>query len=31
MGGIVEYIDLEATKRTKTISDNAQWFEDNSL
>ncbi len=28
--GIVEYIDLEATKRTKTISDNAQWFEDNS-
>ena len=28
--GIVEYTDLEATKRTRTISDNAQWFEDNS-
>lgn len=28
--GIVEYKDLEATKRTKTISDNAQWFEDHS-
>lgn len=28
--GIVEIKDLEATKRTKTISDNAQWFEDNS-
>lgn len=28
--GIVEYKDLEATKRTRTISDNAQWFEDNS-
>lgn len=28
--GIVEIKDQEATKRTKTISDNAQWFEDNS-
>lgn len=28
--GIVEYRDLEATKRTQTISDNAQWFEDHS-
>ena len=28
--GIVEYTDLEATNRTRTISDNAQWFEDNS-
>lgn len=28
--GIVEYKDIEATKRTKTISDNAQWFEDHS-
>lgn len=28
--GIVEYKDLEATKRTRTISDNAQWFEDHS-
>ncbi|MDO5446990.1 MAG: dihydrofolate reductase [Prevotellaceae bacterium] len=28
--GIVQYKDLEATKRTKTISDNAQWFEDHS-
>ncbi len=28
--GIVEYKDLEATQRTKTISDNAQWFEDHS-
>ena len=28
--GIVEYKDLEATRRTRTISDNAQWFEDNS-
>ena len=28
--GIVEYKDMEATKRTKTISDNAQWFEDHS-
>ena len=28
--GIVEYKDLEATKRTQTISRNAQWFEDHS-
>ena len=28
--GIVEYKDLIATRRTRTISDNAQWFEDNS-
>lgn len=28
--GIVEYKDLEATKRTQTISENAQWFEDHS-
>jgi len=28
--GIVEYKDLEATRRTKTISSNAQWFEDHS-
>ena len=28
--GIVEYKDLEATKRTQTISKNAQWFEDHS-
>ena len=28
--GLVEYKDHEATKRTRTISDNAQWFEDNS-
>ena len=28
--GIVEYKDMEATKRTRTISENAQWFEDNS-
>ncbi len=28
--GIVEYKDLEATKRTRTISDHAQWFEDHS-
>ena len=28
--GIVEYKNMEATKRTKTISDNAQWFEDHS-
>lgn len=28
--GIVEYKDLEATKRTQTISQNAQWFEDHS-
>lgn len=28
--GIVEYKDMVATRRTKTISDNAQWFEDHS-
>ena len=28
--GIVEYKDLEATRRTQTISQNAQWFEDHS-
>ncbi len=28
--GIVEYKDLDATKRTQTISQNAQWFEDHS-
>lgn len=28
--GIVEYTDLDATKRTQTISTNAQWFEDHS-
>lgn len=28
--GIVEYKDLEATKHTQTISQNAQWFEDHS-
>lgn len=28
--GFVEYKDLEATKRTQTISQNAQWFEDHS-
>ena len=28
--GIVEYKDLEATQRTQTISQNAQWFEDHS-
>lgn len=28
--GIVEYKDLEATKRTQTISQKAQWFEDHS-
>jgi dipeptidyl-peptidase-3 len=27
---IVNYTDLEATKRTKIITENAQWFEDNS-
>ena len=27
---IVNFKDIEATKRTETISDNAQWFEDNS-
>ena len=28
--GLVEYINEEATKRTQTISRNAQWFEDHS-
>lgn len=28
--GIVEYKDMEACKRTQTISSNAQWFEDHS-
>ena len=28
--GLVEYIDEEATYRTQTISQNAQWFEDHS-
>ena len=28
--GIVEYKDLEATHRTQTISQHAQWFEDHS-
>ena len=28
--GIVEYKDLEATKRTQIISNHAQWFEDHS-
>lgn len=28
--GIVNYRDREASKRTETISDNAQWFEDHS-
>ena len=28
--GIVEYKDIEACRRTQTISDNAQWFEDHS-
>ena len=28
--GIVTYKDVEATKRTQTLSKNAQWFEDNS-
>ncbi len=28
--GIVEFKDEEATKRTRTISENAQWFEDHS-
>lgn len=27
---VVNFKDLEATKRTQTISENAQWFEDNS-
>ena len=28
--GIVDYKDLEATKRTEIITANSQWFEDNS-
>ena len=28
--GIVEYKDIEACRRTQTISKNAQWFEDHS-
>ena len=28
--GIVEYKDMDATRRTQTISGNAQWFEDHS-
>lgn len=28
--GLVEYVDEEATCRTRTISENAQWFEDHS-
>ncbi len=28
--GIVEYKDMVATRRTQTISQNAQWFEDHS-
>ena len=28
--GILEYKDLEATRRTQLISDNSQWFEDHS-
>lgn len=28
--GIVEYKDMEATRRTQLISGNAQWFEDHS-
>lgn len=28
--GIVDYKDAEATKRTRLISENAQWFEDHS-
>lgn len=28
--GLVEYRDVEGTKRTRLISDNAQWFEDRS-
>ncbi|MGI6242726.1 MAG: dipeptidyl-peptidase 3 family protein [Prevotella sp.] len=28
--GIVEYKDKEATRRTRAISENAQWFEDHS-
>ena len=28
--GLVEYVDEEATRRTRIISDHAQWFEDHS-
>lgn len=28
--GLVTYRDVEASRRTRTISDNAQWFEDHS-
>ena len=28
--GLVEYVDEEATRRTRTISENAQWVEDHS-
>ncbi|MCD8290685.1 MAG: dipeptidyl peptidase 3 [Prevotella sp.] len=28
--GLVEYLDVKGTERTKLISENAQWFEDNS-
>ncbi len=28
--GIVNFKDIEASRRTETISNNAQWFEDNS-
>ena len=28
--GLVEYRDVEGSRRTRTISDNAQWFEDHS-
>lgn len=28
--GLVEYVDDEATNRARTISENAQWFEDHS-
>lgn len=28
--GLVEYVDAEATRRTRLISQNAQWFEDHS-
>ncbi len=28
--GLVEYVDEEATQRTRTISSHAQWFEDHS-
>ena len=28
--GLVEFKDMEATRRTQAISQNAQWFEDHS-